>query len=90
MLEEMSEEDIKHVNTTEVALLLKSIVSKFIEKEIYHDGLNIKSYYKESKHLSVLGTLNLIPVFCILVANTIYFDSYLERYQLHKYHKKLH
>lgn len=46
MLEEMSEEDIKHVNIAEVALLLKSIASKFIEKEIYHDGLNIKSHYK--------------------------------------------
>ena len=89
MLEEMSEEDIKHVNTTEVALLLKSIASKFIEKEIYHDGLNIKSYYKESKHLSVLGTLNLILVFCIFVTSTI-FDSHLKGYQLDKYHEKLH
>ena len=60
---EMPEEDIKHVNIAEVALLLKSIASKFVEKVIYHDGLNIKSYYKENKHLSVLGTLNLIFVF---------------------------
>ena len=37
----MSEEDIKHVNIAEVALLLKSVASKFIEKVIYHDGLQV-------------------------------------------------
>ena len=54
MLQELSEEEFKHVNTAGMALLLKTIASKFIGKEIYRNGLKIKSYYKESKHLSVL------------------------------------
>lgn len=45
MLQEMLEEETKHMNTAEVTLLLKTIVSKFIEKEIYHNRLEINSYF---------------------------------------------
>ena len=46
MLQEMLEEETKHMNTAEVTLLLKATVSKFIEKEIYHNRLEINSYCK--------------------------------------------
>ena len=62
----MSEEEIKGVNTAEVTLLLKTIASKFMVKEIYHNLFKIKLYC-----LSVLGTLNLILFFCISVTSTI-------------------
>ena len=54
MLQEMLEEETKHMNTAEVTLLLKTTVSKFIEKEIYHNRLEINSYCKENNHLSVI------------------------------------
>ena len=50
MLEDVSKESTKHVNTAEVTLLLKAIVSKFIEKEIYHNRLEINSNCKENNH----------------------------------------
>ena len=50
MLEDVSKESTKHVNTAEVTLLLKAIVSKFIEKEIYHTRLEINSNCKENNH----------------------------------------
>lgn len=52
MLQEMLEEETKHMNTAEMTLLLKTIVSKFIEKEIYHKRLEINSYCKKNNHLS--------------------------------------
>ena len=52
MLQEMLEEETKHMNTAEMTLLLKTIVSKFIEKEIYHNRLEINSYCKKNNHLS--------------------------------------
>ena len=54
MLQEMLEEETKHMNTAEVTLLLKTTVSKFIGKEIYHNRLEINSYCKENNHLSVI------------------------------------
>ena len=57
----------KEINIKKSSRFGKNIASKFIEKDIYHDGLKIKWYYKESKHLSVPGTLNLILVFCISI-----------------------
>ena len=50
MLEQMAEEEVKSVDATQVYLLLKSIASKFIQKDIY-----IMSQYKENNHLSTLG-----------------------------------
>ena len=37
-------------------MLLKLIASKFIQKDIYFDGIEIKSQYKDDSHLLTFGS----------------------------------
>ena len=45
----------KSVDARQVSLLLKLITSKFIQKDICHEFIEIKSQNKDNNHLSTLG-----------------------------------
>ena len=47
----------KSVDARQVSLLLKLITSKFIQKDICYECIEIKSQNKDNNHLSTLGWL---------------------------------
>ena len=51
----MNNEELRNVDLPEVSLLLKKILSKFVEKEIYKDGNTINALYKGNRILKALG-----------------------------------
>ena len=51
----MNDEELRNVDLPEVSLLLKTVASKFVEKEIYKDGNMINMLYKDNRILKALG-----------------------------------
>ena len=51
----MNDEELRNVDLPEVSLLLKTIASKFVEKEIHKDGNTINALYKENGIPKTLG-----------------------------------
>ena len=55
IIESMNDEELRNVDLPEVSLLLKTIASKFVEKEIHKDGNTINALYKENRIPKTLG-----------------------------------
>ena len=55
IIERMNDEELRNVDLPEVSLFLKTIASKFVEKEIYKDGNMINALYKDNRILKALG-----------------------------------
>ena len=55
IIESMNDEELRNVDLSEVSLLLKTIASKFVEKEIYKDGNMINALYKDNRIIKALG-----------------------------------
>ena len=55
IIDRMNDEELRSVNLPKVSLFLKTIASKFVEKEIYKDGNTINALYKDNRILKALG-----------------------------------
>ena len=48
----MNDEELRNVDLSEVSLLLKTLASKFVEKEICKDGNMINTLYKDNRSMT--------------------------------------